>query len=316
MPVDVQDTARSAFLRDVVAGLSRAERAIPCKYFYDARGSALFDEITGLDAYYPTRTEIGILQKNRDEIADAIGERAILIEFGSGSSVKTRLLLDELPRLAAYVPIDISQDHLLATVEELMAAYPGIPVLPVATDYTTGIDLPDLPPHRRRVAFFPGSTIGNFDPEAAKRFLRMAAQVVGPGGGMIIGVDLKKDPSILERAYDDELGVTAEFNLNLLHRINSELDGEIDPDTFEHRALWNEDAGRVEIYLVSTVDQEISVDGHRFALRAGEGIHTENSHKYTLEGFARLAAPAGFRTVRVWTDAERLFSVHYLEVEP
>jgi L-histidine Nalpha-methyltransferase len=312
MAVDVQDPARAAFLRDVVAGLSAEQRAIPCKYFYDARGSALFDRITTLEAYYPTRTELSILRVHGRDIARAIGDDVVLIELGSGSSVKTRLLLDQLPRLAAYVPIDISEEHLHMTSDELRAAYPELSVLPVAADYTNGLSLPELPEHSRRVAFFPGSTIGNFEQAAAEHFLRMTARLVGPAGGLVIGVDLDKDAAILERAYDDEEGVTAAFNRNLLHRINDELDGDIDPTTFEHRAVWNESASRVEMYLVSRKDQEIAVNGHRFALRAGDAIHTENSHKYTLDSFSRLAAAAGFRTDNVWLDDEGLFSVHYL----
>lgn len=303
------------FLDDVLAGLSSSPRSIPCKYFYDARGSALFDEITRLAEYYPTRTETAILNEHAPAMARAIGPDAVLIEPGSGSSTKTRLLLDHLDRPAAYVPIDISEQHLLETAATLRTEYPHLTILPLAGDFSNHLALPELPPHRRRVVYFPGSTIGNFDHDEASEFLHEAARTAGPGGALLIGVDLKKDPAILERAYDDEQGVTAAFNRNLLERIVRELDADLDPDAFEHRAVWNEDASRVELFLVAARDQQISVAGHTFDLARGEAIHTENSHKYSVDAFARLAAPAGFTLEHQWLDDDELFSVLFLSLD-
>lgn len=315
MPPDLLDPSLAVFLRDVVAGLSRESKSIPCKYFYDARGSELFDEITRLDEYYPTRAELEILERRAPEIARALGAGVALIELGSGSSYKTRILLDEMDELAAYVPVDISEEYLLATADELRDDYPDLVVCPVAADYTRDYGLPELPRDARKVVFFPGSTIGNFDPDEARAFLRRAARLVGPRGGLLIGVDLPKDRAILERAYDDEAGITAEFNRNLLHRIRHELDGDVDPEAFDHRAVWNEEASRMEIYLVSRATQQISVAGHRFELEAGEAIHTESSYKYSEHEFERLAGAAGFRRVVSWRDERDLFSVQYLVIE-
>lgn len=304
---------RAAFLRDVVAGLSSPRKSIPCKYFYDERGSELFEEITRLPEYYPTRTEQAILERHAGEMATAVGPGAVLIEYGSGASVKTRILLDALQDLRAYIPIDISEAFLLAVADQIRVDYGSFPVLPVPADYTASYVLPALPPHRRIVAFFPGSTIGNFEVGQARQFLRNTAIQLGEGGGLLIGVDLRKEASILEQAYDDSQGVTAAFNMNLLERIGAELDGDVNVERFRHVAVWNPDAGRVEMYLESLDDQEIAINGHRFHLKEGERIHTENSHKYTVEGFAELASSAGFRPVRYWMDEDELFSVHYLE---
>ena len=322
---DTENTDRDSFLHDVLTGLGREQKSIPCKYFYDERGSALFEQITETEEYYPTRTELAIMETHVDEMAEAIGPRAVLIEYGSGSSRKTRVLLDRLAAeadpaeaLAAYVPIDISREHLLTTAETLQAAYPDLPVLPVAADYTADFELPDLPPHEKRVVYFPGSTIGNFDRAQAADFLDHAAEVAcgaeGTCGGLLIGVDLKKDRATLEAAYDDAEGVTAAFNLNLLHRINRELGGTFDPDAFRHLAVWNEEASRIEAYLVSTRDQTATVDGETFHFAEGEAVHTENSHKYTVEDFARSAAESGFALRRYWIDDAGLFSVQYFEV--
>ncbi|MEP0546159.1 MAG: L-histidine N(alpha)-methyltransferase [Rhodothermales bacterium] len=313
-----ETTDREAFRSDVLTGLGRPQKAIPCKYFYDERGSVLFDRITETEEYYPTRTELAIMETHVDEMAAHIGPRAALIEYGSGSSLKTRVLLDGLDDLAAYVPIDISQAHLFATAETLREAYPGLPILPVAADYTADFDLPPLTDARKRVVYFPGSTVGNFDRAQAADFLDHAAEVAcgedGTCGGLLIGVDLKKDRATLEAAYDDAAGVTAAFNLNLLTRINRELDGTFDPDGFRHRAVWNDDLGRIETYLVSTRKQTVTVDGEAFHFAEGERVHTENSHKYTVEGFARFAAASGFVLRQAWTDPEDLFSVQYFEV--
>ena len=310
-PAEAQ--ARSSFLADVVAGLSARPRSIPAKYFYDERGSELFDAITRLDAYYPTRTERGILETYGDEIVDAIGKDSALVEYGSGSSDKTRVLLDALHArrtLAAYVPIDISENYLLATAERLRASYPGLPVLPVAADYTEPFDLPPLPDETtRRVVFFPGSTIGNFTPDEAEHFLGQMRDVAGPGGAVLLGVDQRKDPDVLWAAYDDPEGVTAAFNLNLLHRLNAEFGADAEPGAWAHEARWNDERGRVEMHLRSLRDQTLHVGDRAFSFRTGETIHTENSYKYDADGLAAVAARAGLHRERRWTDPRGWFAV-------
>ena len=301
-----------AFRRDVLGGLAGSPKSIPSKYFYDERGSQLFDAITKTEEYYPTRTELAIMEAATDAIAEAVGPGAILVEYGSGSSLKTRTLLDALD-LAAYVPIDISGDHLMRTAETLREAYPGLTISPVAADYTGDFRLPALPPARRHVVYFPGSTIGNFSEGQAAVFLQHAADVAGPGGGLLIGIDLVKDRATLEAAYDDEAGVTAEFNLNLIDRINRELDGSLDRDGFRHQAVWNEEDRRIETYLVSQHAQEATICGVPFTFEAGEAIHTENSQKYTVDGFAASAAGSGFTLRHAWTDPADLFAVLYFE---
>ena len=308
------DAAKKIFLSDVIEGLSKSDKALEPKYFYDERGSQLFDAITQLEEYYPTRTETSILKTQADELAEIIGPDANLIEFGSGSSVKVRILLDALDSLHSYVPVDISGDHLLHAAEDLAKDYPAIKIIPVAADFTRKFDLPDETAAGANVGFFPGSTIGNFTPDAAVRFLKTAAETLGPGGTLIIGVDLKKDTSTLEAAYNDADGVTAEFNLNVLERINRELDANFQLDQFDHDAIYNEDVGRIEMHLRSTEDQTVRVNGHTFDFAEDETIHTENSYKYSIKGFHELAAGAGFRAVKVWTDPNQLFSLHYMQV--
>jgi dimethylhistidine N-methyltransferase len=300
-----------AFLRDVLAGLTAAHKSLPCKYLYDAEGSRLFDAITELDEYYPTRTEAAILTEHAAKIARAVGPDARVIEYGSGSSVKTRLLLDALDTPASYVPLDISAEHLAASAERLQAEYPDLHVEPVVADYTASFRLPDVP-GRRTLVFFPGSTIGNFDPDEAQAFLASMRDVIREDGAVLIGVDLKKSPDVLERAYDDREGVTAAFNRNLITRINRELDGTLDPSAFEHLAVWNAEQGRVEMHLVSTRDQVGKVAHVSIPFREGERIHTESSYKYSLPGFEQVAAQAGLGVDRVWTDADRRFSVQLL----
>lgn len=299
---------------EVIAGLSADQRYISAKYFYDARGSALFEDICALPEYYPTRTEIGIMTRFADSIREAVGPECVVVEFGSGSSDKIRLLLDILDKPQGYMPIDISRRHLEATANALARDYPDLAVKAVCADFTTRLDLDpgDMVPGRL-VGFFPGSTIGNFSPAGARHFLSNAAQLLGPGGGLLIGVDLKKDPAILNAAYNDSEGVTAAFNLNVLSHINRELDGTFEPDRFRHYAYYDAGAGRVEMHLISQEPQVVDVAGERFIFREGESIHTENSYKFGLEEFEELAADAGFRAKRCWTDPERLFSVHYLE---
>ena len=311
--IDSPDRLKS-FRDDVFEGLSREQKELPCKYFYDDRGSELFNTICGLDEYYPTRTETALLQAHGREMADLIGPGVCLIEFGCGSLLKTRLLLDALRSPAAFVPIDISADHLLQSAAALAADYPNLEVLPVVADFTRPVKLPDKArkASENRIGFFPGSTIGNFDHAGAADFLATVADMVGGGGALLIGVDLKKDEDILVRAYDDAQGVTAAFNRNVLERINRELGGCFDIETFRHRALYNGAEGRIEMHLVSEKDQTVTVHDRDFTFTEGETIHTEDSYKYHVEEFSSFAARAGFRSARTWVDGNGLFSLHYL----
>ena len=301
-------------LDEIINGLSQSEKMISPKYFYDERGSQLFDKITRLPEYYPTETELGIMRANVGEIAGLVGKHASLIEFGSGSSLKTRVLLEHMNDLAVYVPVDISEDHLLDSARRIRAEFPGLEVLPVVADFTQPFQLPSpaiMPV--RNIVYFPGSTIGNFTHETASELLQVMHHEAGEGGALLIGVDLQKDPDIIRRAYNDSAGVTAEFNLNMLRHLNREFDADFDLDAYEHSAEYNENEGRVEIRLISDQDQEITVGNTSFSIDKDEAILTEYSHKYTLDGFAAMANGAGFRVARVWMDAERLFSVQYLE---
>ncbi len=303
------------FLGDVLSGLGQPQKTVPCKYLYDEEGSKLFDAICDLEEYYPTRTEWSIMQQYIGEIAPHLGRDCCLIEYGSGSSLKTRILLDHLERLAGYVPIDISRPHLMQSAARLSQAYPNLVIRPVCADYTNLFQLPQMEGQvSRNVVYFPGSTIGNFDPAEAQTFLSRVAQVCGKGGKLLIGVDLKKDVQVLEEAYNDKKGVTAAFNLNLLRRINREVGGAFRLDLFEHRACYNTEQGRIEMHLVSLSDQTVRVGDAKVFFQRGETIHTENSYKYSLDGFARLAGSAGFEAEGVWTDADQLFSVHLLRV--
>ena len=299
------------FLDEVRDGLQQPQKAIPAKFFYDVRGSQLFDQITELPEYYLTRTEMGIMQRFVGEMVERIGPRTLLVEYGSGSSLKTRILLDHLTDPAGYVPIDISKEHLLRSAATLAAAYPGLTILPVCADYTSAFRLPDLD-GARPVVYFPGSTIGNFSPDEARAFLRRIAGIVGSGGGLLIGVDLKKDIALIEAAYNDAQGITAAFNKNMLARINRELGGTFDLDRFEHEAFYNRAHGRIEMHLVSLIDQCVRIGKGQVPFRKGETILTEYSHKYSLDDFAALAASAGFAVEQVWTDDEHLFSVQDL----
>ena len=301
-----------SFRDAVLAGLSRRPKELPCKFFYDEKGSALFDEICEVPEYYLTRTEIAILDEYAGDIADRIGPHARLIELGSGASRKVRILLAALESPAAYVPVDISREWLREAAAQLAAEFPKLPVIAVCADYTQPFELPPMPgPAGKRVGFFPGSTIGNFEPDAVVRFLRNCTELLGPGGEMLIGVDLKKEPEILEAAYNDRAGVNAAFNLNLLERINRELGGDFDVDRFEHLALYNEEQGRMELYVKSLADQSATIAGRRFRFAEDERIHTENSYKYAIDEFRDLAHRAGFAPVQTWTDKHDLFSVHY-----
>lgn len=298
---------------EVLSHLSQSPKLLPCKLFYDQRGSQLFDQICELQEYYPTRTETAIMRDYLRAIIEKIGYRALLIELGSGSSTKTDILLEHMHEPAGYVPIEISREHLRQSANRLASKYPALPVLPVCADYLQDFTVPKSPrAQARRVVYFPGSTIGNFHEAEAKRFLRRIAKLAGPGGGLLIGVDLRKDASMLVPAYDDAKGVTAEFNLNMLHRINRELAGDFAVDQFAHEARWNDAMGRIEMHLVSLRHQTASVAGQMFSFQAGESIRTECSYKHTLAGFAKLAED--FTVDTVWTDPKQLFSVQYLRV--
>ncbi len=305
---------QKTFLGEVLQGLQDARKELPSKYFYDDIGSQLFEQICELDEYYPTRTELAIMQERVGEIATLLGPNCLLIEYGSGSSTKTRLLLDALHDPAGYVPIDIAKEQLLRTVAALAETYPCLEVLPVCADYTSDFALPvPSKPVRRRVVYFPGSTIGNFDREPAQHFLRQLARVC-QGGGLLIGVDLKKDFNILHRAYNDSQGVTAQFNKHLLVRMNEELGADFELKHFGHYAFYNPTQGRVEMHLVSLRNQVVHLGEAEIAFKLGESVWTESSYKYTLAEFAQLAASAGFTVEQVWTDARQLFSVQYLTV--
>jgi dimethylhistidine N-methyltransferase len=297
----------------VVNGLQCEPKAIPPKFFYDETGSRLFDAICELPEYYPTRTEMALLHKHADEIANLIGTECLLIEPGSGSSQKVRMLLEAL-QPAAYMPMDISRNYLLQAAQQLATDYPWLEVHATCIDFTTELTLHFCPPHAHRVAFFPGSSIGNFEPADAVSFLQNIANMVGVGGGLLIGVDLKKDESILNAAYNDEQGVTAEFNLNLLSRINRELNGNFDLETFQHKAFYNPHGGRIEMHLTSCLSQIVKVGDEQIDIAVNESIHTENSYKYSIEEFSSLARLAGFELVNVWTDADELFSLHYYQI--
>lgn len=300
-----------AFREDVIAGLSLPRKTIPPKYFYDARGSRLFEAICRLKEYYPTRSELALTRRHLAAIARFAGNGCELIEYGSGASIKTRLLLRRL-RPAVYVPVDISVSALRAAAGRLGREFPWLDVAAVAGDFSRPLKIPMAQGKGRRVVYFPGSTIGNLTPGEAQAFLRMTRGQVGPGGAMLVGVDLKKDANVLHAAYNDAKGVTAAFNLNLLTRINRELRGDFNRRRFRHYAFYNAALGRIEMHLVSLAPQIVNVGNHRFAFEAGESIHTENSYKYSVEGFRALAGSAGFRAKEVWLDPKGLFSVHGL----
>jgi dimethylhistidine N-methyltransferase len=305
------------FRVDVLEGLARAEKRLPTQYLYDQRGSELFERICELEEYYPTRTELSIFEHHIDDMAEAIGPEAMVIEYGSGTGLKPRILLRALKQPVAYVPVEISRAHLLRSAEALDAEFPSVEVLPVCADFTQPFEIPQPSrPARRRMVFFPGSTIGNFPPEDAERLLGQMGDDVGPGGAVLIGVDLRKDRQTLERAYDDAKGVTAAFNLNLLKRINTELEADFDISAFRHRAIYDETHGRIVMQLVSQRAQSITIAGQHFDFAQGEAVTTEYSHKHTLETFATMAQRVGLRVARVWTDPAKLFSVQYLQRSP
>ena len=307
-----QDDTVTDDLAEILSGLRKPQKTVSPKFFYDERGSQLFEQITELPEYYPTQTELGIMRDHVGDMADLIGRQASLIEFGSGSSLKTRLLLAHMHEPAAYVPVDISRELLVASAESLNEEFPDLEVLPVVADFTHPFDLPDprvMP--LRNIVYFPGSTIGNFEPAAALSLLEVMHEEAAEDGALLIGVDLRKDKAVLEAAYNDASGVTAAFNLNLLTRLNRELGADFDLDAFEHFAFYNVELGRIEMHLRSTREQIVTIGEHQFGFRRGETIHTENSHKFTLAGFRELAAQAGFDVARVWTDERHYFSIQY-----
>ncbi|MDQ3037432.1 MAG: L-histidine N(alpha)-methyltransferase [Myxococcota bacterium] len=311
-PLDGGGSAR--FLDDVLAGLARAPRSLPCKYLYDKRGSVLFDAITELDEYYLTRAETELLHAHAAAIAARLGPRVDLVELGSGSSIKTRILLDALDDVARYVPVDISAQHLRDTARSLVNAYPEVAIEPLVADYAKALAPMPLPPGAsRRVVFFPGSSLGNFEPLEAVAFLARARSLAGRGGIVLIGVDIPKDASIIEPAYDDREGVTAAFNKNLLERINRELGGDFDLDAFTHRAPWDPARRRVEMQLVSTREQTVTIGGRRFPFDVGEHIVTEHCYKHGVEDLRSLARDAGLTPGPVWLDPRERMSMHWLD---
>jgi dimethylhistidine N-methyltransferase len=305
------DEQTSAFASEAIDGLSQHPKRLSPKYFYDATGSELFEQITVLPEYYPTRTELGILRDRASEISAIIPKGAALVEFGAGATTKVRLLLNECG-FGAYVPVDISGDFLNAQADALRKDFPGLDVYPVAADFTAPFALPDAVKAMPKVGFFPGSTLGNFEPHEACAFLRSAREILGQGAQMVIGVDLEKDERVLYHAYNDATGVTARFNLNVLVRINHELGGNFDLSGFTHRAIYNRERHRIEMHLISKKAQTVRVLGRSFSFRAGESIHTESSYKYSLERFTALARGSGWTPLESWTDTESMFSVHVL----
>jgi dimethylhistidine N-methyltransferase len=298
---------------EVLNGLKTTPKKISPKYFYDKKGSELFESITMLREYYPTRTELFILNKYKEEIAEAAGTDSALIEFGSGSSEKVRTLLEAMPDLKEYVPIDISKDFLYQSAKALSMEYPNLNVHAVSADYTVKFEMPKLE-SERKVVFFPGSTIGNFEPAEMQEFLIQTAELLKPGGGLLIGVDLKKDQTVLNAAYNDKNGVTRDFNLNVLNRLNRELLANFKLEDFRHHAFYHVEKGRVEMHLVSVKNQVITIGDEEIPLNEGETIHTENSYKFTIEEFHKIAEMFGFTPKKVWCDERQWFSMHYLEV--
>ena len=305
------DEQTTAFAGDVIDDLSQHPKRLSPKYFYDAKGSELFEQITVLPEYYPTRTELGILRDRASEVAAIIPEGAALVEFGAGATTKVRLLLEQCA-FGAYVPVDISGDFLKAQADALRKDFSALSVYPVAADFTAPFALPDAVKAMPKVGFFPGSTLGNFEPHEACAFLRSAGEILGKDARMVIGVDLEKDERVLYDAYNDAAGVTARFNLNVMVRINRELGGNFDTNAFMHRAIYNRDRHRIEMHLISKKAQTVRVLGRSFSFRAGETIHTESSYKYSLERFTALARGSGWTALESWTDPAGMFSVHAL----
>ncbi|MDB5621116.1 L-histidine N(alpha)-methyltransferase [Tardiphaga sp.] len=305
------DENASDFAADVTQALSQHPKKLSPKYFYDAAGSELFEQITRLPEYYPTRTELEILRARGSDIRAIIPKGAALVEFGAGATTKVRLLLNEC-EFGAYVPVDISGDFLHAQAAELRADFPALNVYPVTADFTAAFALPDAVQAMPKVGFFPGSTLGNFEPHEACAFLRSARAILGPGALMLIGIDLEKDEKLLHAAYNDAAGITGQFNKNVLVRINRELGGDFDLSAFTHRAIYNRERHRIEMHLIARKPQTVHLLGRSFTFRAGESLHTESSYKYSLERFAALARGSGWTPKASWTDSDKQFSVHAL----
>ncbi|MFW6102124.1 MAG: L-histidine N(alpha)-methyltransferase [Chloroflexota bacterium] len=302
-----------SFLAEVLIGLHKPQKELPSKYFYDERGSQLFERICELEEYYIPRIEASIMLAHIEEMVELIGPHVLVIEHGCGNCAKVRFLIDHLHDPAAFMPIDICQEQLLYVAKELSSIYPRLQVLPVCADYMGSFELP-IPKQssKRTVVYFPGSTISNFDPIPAKNFLEHVASLCGPNGALLIGVDLKKDPAVLHSAYNDSEGITAAFNFNLLERMNRELDSDFRLDGFQHYAFYNPRKSRIEMHLVSQRDQVVHINGQTISFASGESIWTESSYKYNLDEFEQMATAAGFRVERVWTDERQWFSVQYL----
>ncbi|WP_255233353.1 L-histidine N(alpha)-methyltransferase [Aliifodinibius salipaludis] len=310
---DLSSVDASIMQKEVLEGLTKSQKQLPSKYFYDEKGSDLFEQITRLNEYYLTDCEKEILQNNIKDIAGCIGKDVMLIELGSGSSYKTRFLLEELSDLSTYIPVDISEEFLLKTVSQLRLEYPKISIIPVFADYTSNFDLPVTEgSNQKQVVFFPGSTIGNFDPEEVQVFLNNMAGITADDSEMLVGVDLKKDPKVLEAAYNDKQGITAQFNKNMLTHLNRVLGADFDIEKFRHKAFYNEEAGRIEMHLISSQKQTVTIGDQRIAFEKGESIHTESSYKYGLEEFEELVAD-WYSVEKVWTDDKSYFSLQYLK---
>lgn len=312
--ITTQDTAICDFVLALHDGLSEPQKSIPSRFFYDAKGSALFEEITALEEYYPTRTELDILTQNADRIAADAGEHCLLVEFGSGSSTKTELLLGKLQKISGYVPIDVSPTALQDAKQRLLERFPALQVTPIVADFSRKLSLTEIARGSRRVGFFPGSTIGNLLPDDAVCLLSNFREILGRDSLLVVGVDLQKDHATLIKAYNDAQGVTAAFNLNLLERANREARANFDLKSFRHEAIYNSEMNRIEMHLLSQRDQQVTVAGITYDFREGETIHTENSHKYTLEGFSRLCTKAGWEVDRIMTDPKQMFGVFTLHV--
>jgi dimethylhistidine N-methyltransferase len=314
MVVKTLEIPQEDLLTEVTEGLSKSQKMLPSKLFYDEKGSRLFDMICELDEYYPTKTETKILSDNINEITSYIGDKCVLVELGSGSSVKIKLLLDHLKNLAAYVPVDISAEHLIKSNKLLNEEYPDLKIYPIAADYTRWFKLPDIKNECNTIgAFYPGSTIGNFTPEEAREFLGRIAKICGKGSGLLIGVDLQKDTNILNKAYNDSEGITAEFNLNILNHVNNQLGANFDLSKFKHQAFYNKKEGRIEMHLLSLAQQVVKLNVHSFSIGRYETILTEYSYKYTTESFAELVKDI-YEVEKVWIDRNKLFSVQFLRV--
>ena len=308
-------TQNELFLSEVLQGLEQSPKTLPCKYFYDEKGSNLFEQICELDEYYITRVELALLEKIKNELANMIGQQAIIMEPGAGAGIKIRTLLKALNSPESYVPMDISKDFLFQSCETIQKEFPNIDIMPIQCDFTQPVKWLGQQKHDNKIVFFPGSTIGNFEKASAIQFLTNMHDLIGADGALIIGVDLLKEEKVLEAAYNDSLGVTEAFNKNLLARINSDLNADFKLDQFKHKAILNRQLARIEMHLVSQNEQTVNINGETFDFSAFETIHTENSHKYSVDSFLALAAEANLKSKKTWMDDQQLFSIHYLVQE-